>query len=108
MTIDIVPVILDSYYVGFNAVIRGRGKDVPASSAGRGTQAAYVPQQYHGSVISKLADETDDEIVGYSVPHCVAFKIPLFRRGCNIGNLLAKIPCRWLGGCILSKVSLSA
>ena len=34
-------------------------------------------------VMSKDADDTDEEIAGYSFPHCVALRIRFFLRDCS-------------------------
>jgi len=62
------------------------------------------------SVMSKFADDTEEGMVGYSFPHCVALRILFFLSDCSVGCAggRVKTPYRFAGGCIPSKVSLRA
>jgi len=52
------------------------------------------------SGMSKLADDKDEGIMGYSFPHCVGLRILFFLRDCSIGCAggCVKTSCRSAGG----------
>ena len=59
-------------------------------------------------VMSKLSDDTDGLMAGYSLPHCKGFKIFLRRSDCNVAVIEGdpKTVSRPPGGRILSNVTL--
>ena len=86
----------------------GRTSQLPVLAGGR--KPHIFLSSSVNSVMSKFVDDTEEGMVGYSFPHCVALRILLLLRDCSVGCTggCDKTPYRLAGGCILLNASLKA